>query len=405
VTSKPLNVLFCEHNVDGTVGGSYYSLLYLVKGLSRSRFRPIVVFYTDHSLMHAFKAAGVETVIWPQPAAFTFGSRLRGWRWWLGLPLVIAQKALNVATRFVMPAASRAWFLVKRDIAIVHLNNSVLYNHDWMLAALVTRRRCVTHERGINERYSTSAKFFGKRIDNVICISEAVRQQMRDRGADSGNLVTIHNGLDPDAMRATVDPGALRREYELPDDTVVIGMVGNIRAWKGQETLVRAIAEVIGDHPNVRCFLVGDTSPSDRAYETKLRRLIQSLKLEDHIVFTGFQRQVTNYLMMFDVMVHASVSPEPFGRVVLEAMACRKPFIGSRAGAIPELVEEGVTGLTFPPGDAPALAQAIRQVLADPDEARRMGERGYDRLVREFHIDRNTEATERLYEEMLRAHG
>lgn len=398
--NRRIRVLYCENNVDGTVGGSYYSLLYLVKGLDRSRYEPIVVFYTGHTLLPAFREAGIDTRVWPRPRPFTFGARARGV---LKAPLLLLQKAANVARTLLVPALVRAWFLVTRNVGIVHLNNSVLYNHDWMLAARLARRTCLTHERGINERYPPAAKHFGRGLDAVICISDAVRENMRQRGADFGNLVTIHNGLDPAMMRLQTRPEALRSAHGLAADDLVLCMIGNIKAWKGQDTLVRAMDRVRHALPTARCILVGDTSPSDRPYEETLRQLVASLGLERQVVFAGFRRNVADYLVMCDVMVHASVLPEPFGRVILEAMACRKPVIGSRAGAIPEIVEEGKTGLTFPPGDAEKLGEAIVAVLRDPAEARRMGERGYERLVRTFHISRNVEATERTYETLLRA--
>ncbi len=214
----------------------------------------------------------------------------------------MAQKALNFVRGFVGPALARAWFLRSRRIAIVHLNNSVLYNHDWMLAALLTRAVCVTHERGINDRFPAAARFFGRRLNTVICISEAVRENMRRRGADFGNLVTIYNGLDPEMMRVQTPASELRRTYGIGPDQVVIGMVGNLKSWKGQETVVRAVDHVRRTCPAIRCFFVGDTSPADKAYEQTLKALVASLGLEEHVIFTGYQRNVTDFLMMFDVV-------------------------------------------------------------------------------------------------------
>lgn len=401
--ARAINVLYCEHNVDGTVGGSYFSLLYLVKGLDRSRFRPTVVFYTDHALVPAFRAAGIETIVWPRPTPFRFAAGLRGmWRW-LGLPLLMLQKVFNLVRGFIGPAIARARFLKARGFDLVHLNNSVLYNHDWMLAASLSGTPCITHERGINERYGSGVRYFARRLAAVICISDAVRQQMHEHGADFGNLVTIPNGLDPDAMSVRTQPAELRAAWQLDPDAVVIVMVGNIKAWKGQDTLVRAMDQVRQSVSAARCLLVGDTSPADRDYERTLRELVRTLGLDEHVIFTGYQSQVADFLRMSDIVVHTSVLPEPFGRVILEAMACRKPVIASRAGAIPEIVVEGDTGLTFPPGDAEALAGAIVQVAGDRAAAERMGERGYDRLMQTFHIRRNVEATERLYERVLGA--
>lgn len=403
-SNSPIKVLYCENNVDGTVGGSYYSLLYLVKNVDRRRYHPIVIFYTEHTLLPAYREAGVETHVWPKADAFTFGDAHRKiWTWLRPLrPVALTcQKMFNFVRRFLLPAVERAWYINRNGIRIVHLNNSVLYNHDWMLAAKLAGVKCVTHERGINDWFPPSAKYFAQRLDAVICISEAVRRNMHERGADFGNLVVIHNGLDPRSMKIGVRPEVLRATYGIVPETVVIGMLGNIKAWKGQDTLIRAMDRVRRLVPDVCCLLVGDTSPSDREYGQSLHALVASLRLDKQIVFTGFQRNVADFLMMFDVVVHASVLPEPFGRVILEAMACQKPVIGARAGAIPEIVEEGRTGLTFPPGDSDALAEAIVSLIGDRERIRCFGENGYRRLVSEFDIVKNVEATHRLYERIL----
>lgn len=401
--TSPVPILYCEGNVDGTVGGSYYSLLYLVKGLDRSRYRPLVVFYTEHSLLPAFRDAGIETLVWPRTAPFTFGSRARGPAAAVRPLLLIAQKGLNVLGDLVWPALVRVTFLKRRGIRLVHLNNTILRGHDWLLAARIAGVPAVVHERGINDRYSSAAKYFGRSLGAIVCISDAVRENMAARGADFGNLVTIPNGLDPDELRFTTPPAALRARFGLAEDAPVVGMIGNIKGWKGQETLVRAIDRVRETCPDVRCLLVGATAPADEPYERELKALIADRGLERHVVFTGFQKNVADFIAMVDVVVHASVLPEPFGRVILEAMACRKPVIGARAGAIPEIIDEGVTGLTFPPGEAEPLAEAILGLVRDRERARRMGEAGYERLVARFHIARNAEATARLYERLLGA--
>jgi glycosyltransferase involved in cell wall biosynthesis len=391
-------ILFCETNVDGTIGGSYYSLLYLVKGLDRSRYRATVLFSTDHGLMPAFREAGAETIVWPPEPPFTFAGRMPSP---LKLPALLCQKGLNFTLGYLQQVLARARFLRARDITIVHLNNSIKKNHEWMAAAALAGRICLTHERGINDSYEAAARFFGRRLGAIICISRAVHDNMVEHGAGFPNLVTIHNGLDPAMMQIKTAPAELRAAWGIDAAAPVIVMVGNIKQWKGQDTVVRAIDRVRRSYPSVRCLFVGDTSPDDLYYDTEVRALVATLGLGSNIIFTGYQRNVADFLMMSDVVVHASVLPEPFGRVILEAMACRKPVIGSRGGAITELVDEGQTGLTFTPGDSERLAEAIVRVIGDPAEAQRLGQNGYDRLIREFHVDRNVESTERLYERLL----
>jgi glycosyltransferase involved in cell wall biosynthesis len=399
--ASPARILYCEQNVDGTIGGSYYSLLYLVRGLDRARFDPLVVFYTEHSLLPAYRQANVKTIVWPRPTPFTFASRLARSVPVVAWPLVAVQKALNFVKLLCIPTLQRARLLRKERIAIVHLNNSILRNHDWMIAALLTGTPCMTHERGINPSYSRVGRWLGKRLEAVICISDAVRENMRANGAGFDNLHTIHNGLDPEAMVPEKDPAALRAELGIGPRNPVVLMVGNLKAWKGQDTVVRAMAEVCREQPSARCVLVGDTSAADAGYERELRARVAEFGLDRAVVFAGFQKNVTDFLLMSDIVVHASTLPEPFGRVLLEAMACRRPVIGSRAGGVTEIVEEEKTGLTFPPGDSTLLARAILRLIENPEEAARFGTAGYDRIVREFHVDRNVEATSRLYDAIL----
>ena len=390
---EPVRVVYCEGNVDGTIGGSYYSLLYLVKGLDRRRYKPLVVFHAENGLRARFHEAGVETVVWPRvvPATFAEGFAL----------LRPVQKALNFARGFVWQAVAEAMFLRRMGARIVHLNNSVLRNHDWMLAARLAGVPCVSHERGINDEYPSAARFWAKRLDTVVCISDAVRKQLEARGLNYGNLVTIHNAFDPAEVMGRQSPSELRAAHAIAPDAPVLVMTGNLKAWKGQETVIRAMAQVRGAHPNARCLLVGATSPLDRSFEASMRALVSDLGLDEHVLFVGFRENVADYMRLADVVIHASVLPEPFGRVALEAMAVRKPVIGSDAGGIPEIVEDGSTGRTFPPGDANRLAEAITWMLDHPEQAAQMGERGYARLVERFPISANVRATEHIYERLL----
>lgn len=404
MSEVPTKVLYCEGNADGTVGGSYFCLLYLVKGLDRRRYEPIVVFQREHSLLSEFHEAGVQTYIWPKPDPVAFGSnfcaRPRVPRL-LQMVGLATQRILNFFRRFLFPAVAHAWFLRREGVQIVHLNNTIQYNHDWMLAARLAQIKCVVHERGINVSFSRTAKYFSKRLDAIICISNAVRQNMRERGVDFGNLLTIYDGMDPSAKQSHTEPDVLRVAYGIQPGAVVVGMVGNLKEWKGQHTLIRAIGRVRRIFPSVRCVLVGDTGPEQLAYERSLRALVSSLELDQHVIFAGFQKHVADHLMMFDVVIHASVLPEPFGMVVLEAMACKKPVIGARSGAIPEIIEEGRTGLTFPPGDWERLADAIVTVLGDPKMAQSLGRNGFDRLVKDFHVSRNIESIQAVYQRIL----
>lgn len=384
-------ILYVEGNVDGTVGGSYYSLFFLASGLDRTRFEPIVVFSVDTDISPRFREAGITTMIKPPPKPIV----IRG-------PVGrFVSKAFNFVRGWVMEPMRLAAWLRRMEIALVHLNNSIVKNHPWMLAAHLARIPCITHERGINDRFLGRARWLARHLDAVICISSAVRDNFVAHGLGHLHLVTIQNGLDPVEMRATRAVSEVRSELGVQTGARLVGIVGNIKSWKGQEVVIRAIAKLKDEFPSLVCLLIGDTSPDAARYRTEVLALIDRLGLVGRVLVTGFRRDVANYINTLEIQIHASIAPEPFGRVLLEGMALEKPLVASRGGAVPEIVIDRRTGLLFEPGDPGALADALRTLLADPALGQRMGREGRRRLDTEFSIEKNIRQTESLYESLL----
>ncbi len=390
-TAGSVRILYVEGNVDGTVGGSFFSLLFLVSGLDRSRYEPIVVFAADNALRPRFHDAGITTRVHPTPRPVT----LKG-----PLGRLIA-KGANFLRGWVVEPFRLARLLRRERIQLLHLNNSITRNHTWTLGALLARIPRITHERGINERYKPRDLLLGRRMQSIICISAAVRDNFPARGVHGLPLVTIHNGLDPAQMRVTRDPAQIRAELGVSAGARLVGIVGNIKPWKGQEVVIRAMAKLRDEHPDVVCLLIGDTSPDDMAYRERMHALISELGLDRRVLITGFKQDIANYVNALAIQIHASVAPEPFGRVLLEAMALEKPLVASGDGAVPEILVDGVTGYLFPPNDADALAARLRELLADPAAVAAMGRAGRQRLEAEFSITRNVAETQRLYERLL----
>lgn len=401
---RRINILYCEGNTDGTVGGSYFSLLYLVSGLDRRRYNPIVVFHNEHAILPRYHDAGITTLIVPAYRPITLASQPpAAIRSMVSPALKVAQKALNFANGFIGRGFRYARLLREHDIDVLHLNNSVIRNNDWMLGALLARIPCVTHERGINDHYPRLSRMFGRQLKAIICISGAVRDNLLKHAVGNDNLVTIYNGIDPATVSVDADRQTIFAEYDIAPDARVIGVVGNIKTWKGQETLIRALPAVLQDVPELVCLLVGATAESDRPYRDHLVGLARELGVERHLRFTGYQTNVANFMNAMEVVVHTSIEPEPFGRVLIEAMAMGKPVVGTRAGAVTEIVDEGKTGLTFPPGDAESLSGALRRLLMSREEADAMGRNGRARLEANFDIRANIRKTEALYESLLKS--
>jgi len=398
-----VRILFCEGNTDGTIGGSYFSLLYLVEGLRGTRFRPVTAFFREHALLPRFAEAGADVRVMEKPAPFWLLSSdgsFRSRHPVLSGPVLLIQRALNL-TRFVATVLRYARLLRREGIGLLHLNNSVTRSHDWMLAACLARVPCVVHERGINTRLPRPVFLLARRLSAVICISEAVKDSLLRMGLDRARLRVIYNGLDPARIAPGRSAERVRASYGIGPNRRVIALIGNIKEWKGQEVVVRALPAIVARVPDTLCLLVGATAKADLPYAENLHRLVAGLALEQHVRFAGHCENVADVLNVVEVAIHASIAPEPFGRVLLEAMAMRKPVVASRGGAIPEIVEHGVTGYTFSPGSSEELAERVIELLERPATAAAFGEAGWHRLSDRFGTTLNVARTTSLYDEIL----
>ncbi len=179
-------------------------------------------------------------------------------------------------------------------------------------------------------------------------------------------LVVVHPGL-------TADQVASAPRSRQPDGVPVVGLVGRLSPTKGQHVLVRAARRVVDVRPDVHFRLVGSAAFGAGDYETDLRKEVHRLRLDDHVTFAGFSDDPRDELAKLTVCVHASTVPEPFGQVVTEAMAWGVPVVATRGGGVDEIVDSAEsalpTALLVEPNDDAALAEAILEILAAPDDA------------------------------------
>jgi glycosyltransferase involved in cell wall biosynthesis len=150
-------------------------------------------------------------------------------------------------------------------------------------------------------------------------------------------------------------------------------MVGRLAPWKGQDVFLAAFARSFPAGGVERAVLVGAPLFGEEGYEADLHRLAAELGIADRLEMTGFRDDVSAELARLDVLVHASVIPEPFGQAVVEGMAAGLPVIATEAGGPAEVITNGVDGLLVPPDDRAALAAALRRLSNDPDLRARLG--------------------------------
>lgn len=221
--------------------------------------------------------------------------------------------------------------------------------------------------------------FLALNARKVIAISKAVREDLASvpvvgRWVDR-KITTIPNAVDLERFHPNLDGSAIKAELDLETAFPVVALIGQLAEWKGQLDLIKAAPAVARAFPIMKLLLIGGPVVENANYEERLRELVKTLGLDDQVTFTGHRNDIPECMAALDIFVSASWV-EPFGLVIIEAMASGKPVIGTYAGATPEIVTEGETGLLVPPHDADALADAIIKLASNRDTLRRMGQAG-----------------------------
>jgi glycosyltransferase involved in cell wall biosynthesis len=188
----------------------------------------------------------------------------------------------------------------------------------------------------------------------------------------------------------------VREEFGFDATAPVAGSLAVLRPEKNLRSFVRAAAQVLHSLPAARFVIVGDGPQRQELFQE-----IMLSGLEGRVVLAGWRDDLPEVLSALDVAVLCSTDVETFPMAFLEAMAAGLPLVGTRVGGLPEMILPGENGLLVEPGSTEELAQALGQVLSDPDRARRWGEASRRRVRQEFAVERMVQRYEALFESLL----
>ena len=234
--------------------------------------------------------------------------------------------------------------------------------------------------------------------DRIITISDALKDLIAENeGIDRKKMDTVYYGLE----HLNLEEGGetVRGEFHLDPDAPLLVDVGRLIPVKSHDTLIRALKRIVPSFPNLRLFIIGDGM-----LKGELKELVRTLELEDHVVFTGYREDVPRFMKEADLFVFPTLG-EGFGLVLLEAMAFKKPIVATRVMSVPEIVEDGKSGLLVSPQNPEELADAILQLLSDKKRAESFGKRGFEILSSKFSVERMIGETERIYDQLLKEKG
>ncbi|OIR07038.1 alpha-D-kanosaminyltransferase [mine drainage metagenome] len=256
-------------------------------------------------------------------------------------------------------------------------------------AAKATHKKHIWHIHEIIERPLFLHRFIAWMISKycckVIAVSNAVKEHWQQKDTNE-KIIVLYNGFDYSVFYQ--DQSTLRQELKIEDDCIVIGTVGRISEWKGQDYFLRIAGEIKRKIYNVKFIIAGDVFPGNEYLIDSFNKIIEEEKIEDKVFLLGFRNDVNNVLHGMDIFVLPSVLPDPLPTVVLEAMAAGKPVVATFQGGSLEMVEENQTGIFIPVNDWQKAANLMEELISNSTIRKQMGAAGRKRVEEKFSQER-----------------
>lgn len=392
---RKLRVLCYDHTA--VLSGGELALLEAIRKLDRSRIEPIVIL-GEHGPLE--KELASECTVLVQEMPF----RLRNTR----------KDSLTGATASVLErvlfSIPHIWKLArlfrKLQPDIVH-TNSLKADLLGGIAAKLAGAKLVWHVRDrISPDYlpGPAVRVFRQLVrwipDYIVACSQSVIDTLELPRSKPYRVV--YSGIDlANYEFRTPDPSARAYPEVGGKAPILIGLVGRLGRWKGQHTFLQASAEVHRHFPQARFILYGSAMFGESEYEISLHKMVDELGIADAVEFKGFERNIAQAIVNLDILVHASITPEPFGQVIVQGMAAGKAVIASEGGGASEIIRPGIDGLLFERGNHEALADAMLSLLDDEVLASRLAMNGRERVRSLFTIEHTVERLSSVFQEMV----
>ncbi len=373
------------------LGGAERSLLTFLKAAQGNLVDARVLLPRDGPLGQALTKLGVPWEVVPMPPVLLRFSRQQGSHspmWSLKGFFQGAGYALNLQRKL-------------NDLAPEIIYTNGIKSH--VLGALLrpwVKGRIVWHVRDFWEgRYVGSLADWGPHA--IIVNSWATARSLKERMRRPEKVTMVYNAVDGEEFSPT---GPLPSSGPWAGFSPRVGLVAAYARWKGHSLFFAAAQRIVREYPNTGFLVIGGSiydSGGEVSYEEELTRVVWQAGLKDRVFFTGFQEDVAPWYRALDVVVNSSLKPEPFGRTLLEAMACGRAVVGPAAGGVPEFVRHGENGLLYELGNAEELEAAILTLLREPSMRAKLGEVGRERALRYFAPEGHATTMARTFQEAM----
>jgi len=356
-----LRILYIS-NQSSFTGGAPRSLFEFLQNIDRKKIEPFFASIFDKDLAKAIKG--------------------------LGIPFFVLNPSSYSPPFFAFNSISKLFRIIKKyKIQLIHNNQSNDALYSWVPAKL-SNIPLVIHHR--DPSFFKRDRFLLHSVNANIAISTWQNEHnLSNKG------ILIHNAILLDKFHILN-----HSKYDKSSEKIKVGLLGRIMPYKGQDTFIKAASIVLKEYQNVQFLIVGDLKdPTSQEYINKVKDLVSELEIENSVNFLGYTPESWRIIPSFDISVIPS-RKEPFGRVIIESMACGKPVVATNIwGALDIVTAE--TGLLVEPANPDALAQAIIELIASPQKRYDMGAAGRKRVEDLFTMDTMLNKIYQLYETLL----
>jgi len=184
-----------------------------------------------------------------------------------------------------------------------------------------------------------------------------------------------------------ISPDTLRKELGIEDNFIVIGMIGRVHYWKGQDYFLQIAGHLSRKFTNLHFVMIGDVFPGYEYLYGELAITKKTENIESIVSDLGYRADVAELLQGFDILVLPSVLPDPFPTVILEAMASAKPVVATAHGGMLEMIDEGVTGILIPVNDPCQASLLMEKLVFDKEKRKQMGEAGRKKVLEQYSLE------------------
>ncbi len=397
------NILYIEDTMGR--GGSVVSLCHLLQYLNRQKYRPFALLYRKNQEDYLkSRCTDVQTVVARPGESLkesAFGKFIVKCMKFFGKQGKRAGYFLVFLIDFItiiLPYTFKVYFAVKKwNIHLVHLNTGICM--PGILLSKLLRVPCIVTQRG-PEWISPVIKLFSRHVTFFMANSKATKKDILEMGVDASKISVVYPPVDLKTFDSNITSFEGRKEFNLSPDDLSIGILGTVVEAKGHKVLFQAMEKVSRVIPDFKLFVIGDSRGTDE-YKTELLDFADKLGIKDKVIFTGFRNDVFELIQVLDIVVHASLFPEPFGKVIIEGMAMKKPVIATLGGGTSEIIEDGHNGFLVPPNDPEKLAEKIIELLLDKDLREKIGKAAWQNVKDHFAIEQHINNVESIYDTIL----